>query len=307
MNRTTANVLLLIAGAVWGMGFIAQQTAMEDMPAMLFIALRFLLAAAVVAPLALLERRRKQGEQDDGNGKPANVLHYSILGAVFFGAMTCQQLGLLATTVTNAGFLTTIYVVFVPVILLTVFRQRQPSTIWIAAVMTLTGIYLLSDGDLTSINWGDWLVILCALLWAVHVLLVGKYVADCRHPVAMATTQFFVCGLLASVAHGVCVSFGWSEWGMDREVLLAAAPEILYAGVLSGGLAFTLQILAQQYTRPSVAAILMGTESLFAAIFGAIFLANRLSVMGYAGCALIFAAVVIVELIPSKADAIESS
>ncbi|NNE01204.1 MAG: DMT family transporter [Pirellulaceae bacterium] len=295
MSRSTANVLLLLAGAIWGMGFIAQQTAMEDMPAMLFIALRFLLAAAVVAPLSLWELRHQIEPFS-----PQTFGRFSILGGVFFIAMTLQQLGLLGTTVTNAGFLTALYVVMVPIVLFVVLRQRQPIVIWIAAAISLTGIFLLSGGSLARITWGDWFVVLCAFFWAIHVILVGKFVSETTLPITMAATQFLLCGLFALLAHVGCAIADVVDWAISPAVLVAASPEILYAGVMSGGVAFTLQVVAQRRTSPSIAAILMGSESLFAALFGAILLGERLRPLGYVGCVLIFSAVLAVELLPTK-------
>lgn len=298
LSRSAANVLLLFVGAIWGMAFIAQQTAMEDMPAILFIGLRFLLAAAVVAPLAV----RESYKVDEPTSKKI-VFRSVVLGLVFFTAMCCQQLGLLGTTVTNAGFLTALYVVMVPIGLLIVFHQRQPTAVWGASLVSILGIFLLSGGSLSGISWGDWLVVVCAVFWAVHVILVGRFASETKRPITMATIQFFVCGVVALAAHIVCGLAGWVKLGLTAEVFFAALPEILYAGALAGGLAFTLQIIAQQHTSPSIAAILMGSESLFAAIFGAIILGDRLKPIGYLGCALIFAAVLAVELWPEKTSA----
>ena len=299
MSRTTANLLLLLAGAVWGMGFVAQQSAMEDMPPMLFIALRFLVGTIAVSPLAIWQLRRSKS-------RPTirQLQRFAILGAVFFIAMALQQVGLLTTTITNAGFLTALYVVLVPLILAVVYRQNQPLGIWIASIVSLIGVYLLGEGDIASVTVGDWLVVLCAVFWAIHVILVGKFAGDTEHPVTMAATQFGVCSILGLVGHLI----GSFATGDDRDVqpvawidiLFAALPEILYAGAFAGALAFTLQIIAQQHTSPSAAAILMGTESLFAALFAAIFMNERLPAIGYLGCALIFTSVLVVELLPRQ-------
>jgi drug/metabolite transporter (DMT)-like permease len=294
VNRKTANALLLLTGAIWGMAFVAQQSAMDNMPAMLFVSLRFLLAAAVVAPFALREGKAA----GEAFGTRQRV-HSVILGIVFFLGMSTQQLGLLGTSVTNAGFLTTLYVVLVPVLLFVAVGTRQRPAVWFSAIVSLFGIYLLSGSNLSNINWGDWLVVLCALFWAIHVILVGRFASQTRRPVALAAMQFFVCGCLATITHGISSFLGWSQAFLTSESLVAALPEIAFAGIVAGGLGFTLQVVAQRHTTASVAAILMGTESLFAAVFGAIFRGDRLSQSGYLGCALIFAAVLIVELLPS--------
>ena len=155
----------------------------------------------------------------------------------------------------------------VPVILFVVLRRRQPPAIWLASMVSLAGIYLLSDGDLSKLSRGDSLVMICALFWAIHVILVAKFVGDTDHPVTMATIQFGVCSLLGLLGY-LALMLANPDHGVVNEVssqdtLIAALPEILYAGAISGAFAFTLQIVAQQYTSPSAAAILMGTESLF--------------------------------------------
>ena len=294
MSPRNANLLLLLAGATWGMGFIAQETAMDDMGPMLFIGFRFLLAGFVVLPFAI----REQGK----TGNKLSWKNFSKLapvGVIFFLAMALQQLGLLATTVTKAGFLTALYVVFVPLILLSFLRERQAFIIWPASAVALFGIFLLSGGNITSLNWGDWLVIGCAVFWALHVILVGKVGGASGTPVTMACLQFFICGILGMAGHWIVPLFGVFEPAASWQIIMAALPEILYAGIFAGGLAFTLQAIGQQYTSEAAAAILLASESLFAAVFGAWFLGERLGAIGYVGCGLIFAALVLVELKPT--------
>ncbi len=294
LSPRMANLLLLLAGATWGMGFVAQQTAMKDMGPFLFIGFRFLLAGLVVLPFAIREFQKI----DDGLSW-LQLLKLIPVGIVFFLAMALQQVGLIATTVTNAGFLTALYVVFVPLILLLVLREAQALIIWPASIVAIVGIYLLSGGNIVRFNWGDWLVIICAIFWALHVILVGKIVVSSGTPVIMATLQFFICGLLGFVGHILAPYLGIFEPDASIAVIKAASPEILYAGILAGGFAFTLQAIGQQYTSQAAAAILLSSESLFAALFGAWILGERLGYLGYIGCALIFAALLMVELKPS--------
>ena len=299
LSPRVANLLLLLAGATWGMGFVAQETAMEDIGPMLFIALRFLLAGLAVLPFALREI--------SNTGKKfsiANVIKLAPVGVVFFLAMTLQQIGLLGTNVTNAGFLTALYVVFVPLILLFALGESQKAIIWPAAGLALLGIYLLSGGNFNSLNWGDWLVIGCAVFWAIHVILVGKIGISSGLPVTMATVQFLICGVLGLIGHWLASYIGLGEPAASVKIITAALPEILYAGLFAGAFAFTLQAIGQQYTSEAAAAILLSSESLFAALFGAWFLGERLGFIGYVGCGLIFAALLIVELKPSLMDRI---
>lgn len=299
MSRTTANLLLLLAGAIWGMGFVAQQTAMEDIGPMLFIALRFLLAGIAVLPFALAELKRNDGVSYLV-AVQANKKGFFLVGLAFFLGMAFQQVGLIETSVTNAGFLTALYVILVPLIMISVFRTQQPLIIWPAALLALAGIYLLSGGDLAALNSGDFLIIICALFWAIHVILTGRVGQATGLPITMATTQFFITSILGFAAFGLSAGAGLGEAIPTSEQLMAALPEVLYAGTIAGGLGFTLQAVGQRYTSESAAAVLISTESLFAALFGAFFLGERLLGIGYIGCGMIFAAILLVELMPRK-------
>lgn len=305
MSRTTANLLLLLAGAIWGMGFVAQQTAMDDIGPMLFIALRFSLAGLAVLPFALAELKRA-----DGPGYLEAVSQHRtgffLVGLAFFLGMAFQQVGLIGTSVTNAGFLTALYVILVPILMVSLFRVRQPFIVWPAAGLSLVGIYLLSGGNLAALNSGDLLIILCAFFWAGHVILTGRVGQKSKLPVTMATTQFFVTAAIAFVVYAVAVGADLGEAIPTTDQLMGALPEIIYAGTIAGGLGFTLQAIGQRYTSESAAAVLISTESLFAALFGALFLSERLNSLGYFGCALIFIAILLVELMPRKAAPVSS-
>ncbi len=301
MSRTTANLLLLCAGAIWGMGFVAQQTAMDDIGPMLFIALRFLLAGLAVAPFAFTEMKRK-----NITSMSNEIMRFKgsffLVGLAFFLGMAFQQVGLIGTSVTNAGFLTALYVIMVPIIMISVLRVSQPLIIWPASILALIGIYLLSGGDLGSLNSGDILIIICALFWAAHVILTGRVGQKTDLPVTMATLQFFVTSILAFIGFVIAGLFGLGETLPSAAQLYGALPEILYAGLFAGGLGFTLQAVGQRYTSESAAAVLISTESLFAAMFGAFFLGERLLGLGYIGCGLIFVAILMVELMPRKTE-----
>ena len=299
MSRTLANALLLLAGAIWGMGFVAQQSAMDDIGPLLFVTLRFLLAGIVVLPFALRELSTK-----DGQGYLTAVSNHRFgflfVGCAFFFGMAFQQVGLLSTSVTNAGFLTALYVVMVPFIMISVLRKPQPTIIWPAALLALAGIYLLSGGDLSKLNGGDLLVVICALFWAVHVIATAHWGKQTGLPITMAVTQFFVTAVLGLLCWLITVATGLGETIPSVEKLVGAAPEVIYAATIAGGLGFTLQAIGQRHTSESAAAVLLSTESLFAALFGAMLLGDQLSFVGYIGCGMIFAAILIVELMPSR-------
>ncbi|QKV17156.1 DMT family transporter [Oricola thermophila] len=288
MNRATANLLLLVTGAIWGGGFVAQSTAMDAIGPVLFTGVRFLAAAAAVLPFAVIEARMS-------GMRVLPTMHqwsrFALLGTLLFASLTAQQIGLLTTTVTNSGFLTGIYIVLTPVIGIVLWRVWPHPVVWPSGLMALTGIFFLSGGRLGGMQPGDWWTLLCAVLWALHVQVLGRIVAGAR-PLQLAFSQFLVCGLLGLAIAPLVEPVAW-------QMIAAARTEILFAGVISGGVAFTLQAVAQRHTTAPQAAIFMSSEALFAAMFGAIFLGERIGMAGLLGCALIFCAILAVELLPA--------
>jgi drug/metabolite transporter (DMT)-like permease len=292
MSRFSANSLLLLAALVWGSALVAQATAMDHLGPLTFTGLRFLIAAAVVLPFALAEgkRARKRG----GAGGVLTRGHYArfmLLGVVFFFGITVQQYGLLSTSVTNAGFLTAIYVVMTPIIAYLAFAERPHPVVWPASLTTLGGIWLLGGGSLASLGAGDLLMVVCAVFWAMHVCLIGRFAADSGRPFALSSCQFAVVGVIGLLP-------GLILEPVSLATLAGAAPELLYTGVISGGIGFTLQAVGQRWTRSADAAILLSSEALFAAVFAALLLGERLTPAGLTGCLLIFAAILAVQLAP---------
>lgn len=287
MTRIRANLLLLAAGAIWGMGFVAQSTAMETVGPWIFIGLRFAIATLAMLPLVFLEARKAQAPLTK-----SDWWSFGLTGLFFFAGMAAQQFGLLTTSVTNAGFLTGLYVVFTPVFAIVLFRQWPHPVIWPAAALALAGIFLLSGGQLEKLQLGDWLTILCAAFWAMQVTLTGRFAGRSGRPVTLAVSQFAL-----SAALGLAFAVMTEEFFLPG--ILLAAPEILYAGVVSGGIAFTIQAVAQRYTTSAQAAIFLSSEAVFAALFGLILLGEVLPSIGYLGCALMLAAMLAVEIVPA--------
>ncbi|MEF2551054.1 DMT family transporter [Aurantimonas sp. A2-1-M11] len=288
MTRLRANCLLLLAGAVWGMGFVAQSTAMDAVGPWTFTAAKFAIAALTLAPFAIAERRAAAAPVP-----AATRLGFVAVGTLLFLGAITQQIGIVTTTVTNAGFLTGLYVVLTPILGLVLLRNRPHWVVWPAALTALAGIALLGGGSLTALNGGDLLMIVCALFWALQIVFVGMYAGPSGRPYTLSFVQFSVTAGLAAIGTLVLeaptLAALWQVW-----------PEILYGGVLSTGLAFTLQIVAQRYTTAAQAAIFLSSEALFAALFGALFLGERIAAIGLVGCALIFAAMLAVELVPMR-------
>lgn len=287
MTRLTANSLLLLAAALWGSAFVAQSTAMENLGPLAFTGIRFVIAAACVAPFALREHRLRRDLQISFR----HLMSFLVVGVVFFFGIAIQQSGLVVTTVTNAGFLTALYVVLVPVIGFVGFRDIPHPVLLPAAFVALFGIWLLGGGSLVALNWGDGAMVVCAMFWAIHVSLIGRAGAGSGRPLALSFVQFLVVGFLGLA--GALVFEDITVTGIK-----GAGFELFYTSVVSGGLAFTLQAVAQRWTQAADAAILLSAEALFAALFGALLLGERLDTAGIIGCGLIFVAILAVQLVP---------
>lgn len=287
MTRIQANLVLLLAGAMWGMGFVAQSTAMTAIGPFLFIGLRFVVATLAMLPFAL-----RESAHADARLRPGDWRAFAVIGLLLFAGMATQQIGLLTTSVTHSGFLTGLYVVMVPFFAVLIFRQWPHVVVWPAAVSALAGIWMLSGGGMPSLRIGDWLTILCAAFWALQLIYIGRHVGNTGRPVTLAVTQFGICGLVGLAAAPLLEP-------VDTSAVMAALPEILYAGIFSGGIAFTLQVVGQRYTTAPQAAIFLSSEAVFAALFGAVFLGERIPLTGLAGCGFILAAILVVEIVPA--------
>lgn len=300
MTRSRANLLLLLAGATWGAGFVAQATAMRDIGPFLFIALRFLVASMVVAPFAWRERA-VLGAADRRAVDTPTLARFALIGLVLFAGMATQQVGLLSTSVTNSGFLTGLYVVFTPVLAVVLFRERLSAVVWPACVLALVGIWLLAGGrasgnagDLPanlagSFVPGDLLTVGSAVFWALQVVLIARFAQASGRPLALSFVQFACTALLAAAVALVREPIDW-------QAIVRALPSVLYAGVFASGFAFTLQAVAQRHTTAAQAAIFLSSEAPFAALFAFVLLGERIGLIGLGGCALILAAMLLVEL-----------
>jgi len=288
MPRSLAVLALILTTMLWGFAFVAQKSAMGEMGPLTFIAARYLLGGLAIVPLVLWELRRR---------KPARLTRrdlwqIALIAVAFFLGVWLQQLGLTMTTVTNGGFLTSLYVLFVPILALVALRHSPHPILWACAPMAVVGVYFLNGGRIDGLNAGDLLVIASAVAWAVQVLLIGIVSRSTGLPITISVICFLTTALAA----------GGGAFVFETPNLAAIGNgwvELLYAGLLSTAVAFTLQAVAQQYVPPANAAIILSAEGLFAAIGGALFLGERLTPIGYAGAAMIFFAIVLVEAVPA--------
>lgn len=277
-SRTArANLLLLLTALIWGAAFVAQRVGMEHMGPLTFNGVRFLLGSAALLPLIRhMDARRAQSGPD-----LATVLRGGILmgTALFLGAWL-QQFGLCYTTAGKAGFITGLYVVFVPLIGIFLHHRYGLGT-WGGALLALIGMYLLSVTESLSIDKGDALVLASALFWGVHVLLVGRLTQGLAavDAVKLAAVQFATCGTVSLILALVFETITWSG-------LQAGLIPILYGGLMSVGVAYTLQVVAQRDARPAPAAIILSLEAVFAALTGWLILGETLSAQALCGCLL---------------------
>lgn len=281
--------LLLLTATIWGFAFVAQRVGMEYVGPFTFNGIRFALGGVVLIPFIL--RKNKNGMFEPiapGQSGPGNILAGGCLaGVILFTGASLQQVGLVYTTAGNAGFITGMYVVIVPILGI-VFRLRANSGTWFGALLAAVGLYLLSITDQFTIAFGDLLVLSGAFFWAAHVLVIG-WLSPRMDSLKLALTQFMVCSLLSLLTAIIFEKIALHS-------MIQAAIPILYGGVLSVGVAYTLQVVAQRDAHPAHAAILLSLEAVFAAIGGWIMLGERLTARGLTGCGLMLAGMLISQL-----------
>ncbi|MEO8759142.1 MAG: DMT family transporter [Devosia sp.] len=292
MSRAFAAGLLVLCAVLWGMAFIAQKSAMQYMQPLTFSFVRYFIGAFLVTPLAIREYRRARAKGLVVTN--AQWTRIGILSLAFFAGVWLQQQALTTTTATNGGFITSIYVILTPVVTYLTVRTRPHPIVYLGAPLALLGIYLLTGGDLNHLGPGEILLLIGSVCWAIQVALLGQLVKETGLPVAISTINFYATAILAMVG-----AFGLEQPAVQG--MIDGWVPLLYSAVFSTGVAFTLQAIGQQYVPPANAAIILSSESLFAALGGAVVLGERLPPIGYAGAAIIFAAIILVEAIPALA------
>ncbi len=279
---------LSIAAAIWGFAFVAQRAAMAHVGPFLFNGMRFLLGAVTLLPVLWgLRSRRSPTIAGTRGGRGALFVGAAATGAVLFVAATLQQVGLVTTGAGKAGFITGLYVVLVPLLGI-VRRHRVRPAVWISTILAAGGLYLLSSAGEGPMAWGDVLLLLGALSWAVHVHLIG-WMAERADPIAIAVAQSTACGVLS-----LAVSFSVETTSLAA--VRAAAPSTAFAGFLSVGVAYTLQIVGQRRLDPSRAGVLLSLEAAFAVLGGWAVLGEAVTSRLLVGCALMLSAMILSSL-----------
>lgn len=289
MTRLRADILLLVVSIIWGTAFVAQKIANEAMSPLWFVGVRFLVSAALLAPLALIEAKKSAAPITRGALKTAVAIGICLaIGACL------QQVALVTASATNGGFLTAIYVVLVPFTSWILTRERVRPIVFPAGLAAVAGAYLLgAHGALQSWSPGDVLLIVSDIAWAFAISMVGIFLKKANRPFFLAFLQFAVTAVIGVLAAMIFE-------GQLPEGLSTALPALLYCSIISGSIAYTLQVIAQGYTTAPEAALIMSLESIFAAITGALWLGERLTSLAILGCAFILMGVVAAEIGPLK-------
>ncbi len=291
MNKTKlkSNIFLLMTAMIWGFAFVAQRVGADHVGAMTFNGVRFALGALSLVPVVLIFARNTPM---DASSRRQTVLASLAGGTALFVASLLQQWGVeLTQSAGKAGFITSLYTVLVPVIGVLFLRRKTGLFIWLGAFLAVGGLYLLSMTGEEKAGIGDLVLILGAIVWAMHILIVDHFNQKQIQPIIFAMGQFAVCAVYNLVGAALFEDMAVSG-------IVAAGIPILYGGLMSVGVAYTLQILGQRGADPTAASVILSTESMFSAIGGIIILGESMSVGGYVGCVLIFSGVVLAQLTP---------
>lgn len=296
--RLRADLLLVLAALIWGFAFVGQRTGMEHLGPFAFNAARFFIGGLTLLPLiAVLDRQRRRADLRVIPLDDRALLRGGVLaGVVLFAGATLQQTGIVFTTAGKTGFITSLYVVLVP--LLGLFLGQRPSAaVWVGAGLAAAGLYFLTIEGGLRMAWGDLLVLAGAFVWAIHFLILGR-LSPRTDTVKLALIQFMVCAVLSAVAALLTETTTTTAAG-----LRAALVPILYTGILSVGVGYTLQVVALRHARPADAAILLSLEAVFAVLAGRLLLNEQLTARAFFGCALMLAGILISQLVGRPEDA----
>jgi drug/metabolite transporter (DMT)-like permease len=294
-----SNLLLLLTAVIWGFAFVAQRAGMEFLGPFTFNTARFTLGSISLIPLLLVNQKRKSQRTIFYLGNKKIFIQSGLFaGAVLFLGSTFQQAGLIYTDAGKAGFITGFYIILVPILGLFI-KQKTSFYTWLGALVAIIGLYFLGVDEKLEINIGDILVLIGAFFWAIQILVIGYYSTKVD-PFQLAFSQFLVCAFLS------LLSALFTEQIILQNIFYSYLP-ILYAGIFSVGIAFTIQVVAQREAHPANAAIIMSLEAVFAVIGGWIILDEMISFRGLIGCVLMLTGMVLSQLYLFKSKKVISN
>lgn len=289
-RKVRNTLMLLLTALIWGSAFVAQSVGMDYVGPFTFNGVRSVIGGIfLIFCIWFMDKTgiRKNNKAESKDDKKVLLTGGISCGVVLFIASNLQQIGIQYTTVGKAGFITALYIVIVPVLGL-FLKKKCPVTVWISVIIAVIGFYRLSVTDGFSLTRGDLLVLLCAVVFSVHILVIDHF-TEKTDGVKMSCIQFIVCGILS------CICMFIFEKPQVSALVSAWMP-LLYAGILSCGVAYTLQIVAQKGYNPTVASLLLSLESVFSVVAGFIVLGQKMTARELSGCILIFAAVILAQL-----------
>lgn len=286
MKNTKGSLILLLTAFIWGTAFVAQSVGMDHIEPFTFNCIRNFVGAAALLPVILVMGKMKKEKVEED--KKALWIGGIACGVILAVASTLQQIGIQYTTSGKAGFITALYIIFVP--LFSMFTKKKPKpTIWISVLLAVIGMYLLCVKESVTINQGDIYIFFCAIAFTFHIIVIDRF-SPKVDGVKMSCIQFLVCGLICLV---LTILF---DTPTIEGVKLAVLP-ILYTGVMSSGVAYTLQIVGQKYTSPALATLVMSLESVFAALAGWVLLGQGMSPSEIIGSILMFCGILIAQFV----------
>ncbi len=292
-KKMRGNLMLLLTALIWGSAFVAQSAGMEYVKPFTYNAVRTLIGGLVLIPVIFFFDKIKPVDQRPSPEEQKVINRNSVIGGICCGVILCvassfQQYGVSMTTAGKAGFITALYIVIVP--LMGVFiKKKIPKIIWFCVTIAVAGFYLLCVKEGFSVSTGDLLVLCCAFFFSMHIMVIDHFGAKQVDGVRMSCVQFLVAGAITLIP-----MFLFETPTLDG--LWAAKVTILYAGVMSCGVAYTLQILGQRDTDPTVATMIMSLESVFAVLFDWLIMNTSMSLKEFSGCILVFAAVILAQI-----------
>ncbi len=284
-----ADLIMLLAAAIWGFAFVAQREGMETMGPFLFNTARFFIGTVFLLPIVWYLSKKNKSQNNKETSTKKLLFAGFVAGLFLFLAASFQQVGIQYTTAGKAGFITGLYIFFVPLIGI-FFGQRTGSGTWLGAFIALIGLYLLSINEDFTIAHGDLLQLICAIFFAAHILVIG-YVAKTMDPLKLSLIQYFVSAVLSFF---IAIAIEVITW----EMIVDTAIPLLYAGIMSIAIGYTLQVVAQQHAKSSHAAIILGLEGAFAVLGGWLILDENLSTRGLIGCVLMLSGMFLSQLLP---------
>ena len=292
MKKSFSMFCALITTFIWGTAFIAQDTGMDNIGPLTFNSSRFFVGFLTILPFAILIEKNKIKKEIKNNTK-LFIKYLIFMGVSLFLGTFLQQAALQYTNIANAAFFTVFYVPFVPIILFIIYKEKVHWSIWPSIALCIVGVYLLTDFSDAEIMLGDTLVIFCSIFWALHIIFAGKFMQKFNIPV-------FYAALQAAFVFSLSIFFAFIFEEVVLSNILLELSSILYAGALSGGIAFTLQMYAQKNIEEAPAAIIYSLEGVFAAIAGWIILDQFLKFNNIIGCFLILFAVILSQILPTS-------